>query len=243
MIEIAITMGGLGSRFRNAGYKVPKFMIDVRGKTLFEWSLLSLDNLKGSAQFTFIALKDENADVEAFIREKCNRIGIKSPRIILIDHLTDGQATTALLASKLWKKESPLLIYNIDTYIEKDALKASDFCANGFIPCFNASGTHWSFVKLDESGFAEEVKEKERISDNCTIGAYYFASCELYEKLYKEYYNDSKNLTNGEKYVAPLYNQLIMQGGKVKICLIPAEKVHVLGTPEELKAFGEENDK
>ena len=63
MIEIAITMGGLGSRFRNAGYKVPKFMIEIRGKTLFEWSLLSLDNLKGSAQFTFIALKDENADV------------------------------------------------------------------------------------------------------------------------------------------------------------------------------------
>ena len=108
---------------------------------------------------------------------------------------------------------------------------------DGFIPCFKADGDHWSFVKLDESGNATEVREKTRISDNCTIGAYYFKSCELYEKLYNEYYSDNKNLEKGEKYVAPLYNHLIKQGGKVNISLINPEKVHVLGTPEEVEVF------
>ena len=41
-LDIVITMGGLGSRFREAGYTVPKYMIEAKGKTLFEWSLISL---------------------------------------------------------------------------------------------------------------------------------------------------------------------------------------------------------
>ena len=111
---------------------------------------------------------------------------------------------------------------------------------NGFIPCFKAEGEHWSFVRLGENGRAAEVREKKRISDNCTIGAYYFRSCELYENLYRAHYGEGagdSHLVNGEKYIAPLYNALIAQGGEVRIADIPRGKVHVLGTPEELRAF------
>ena len=41
-ITVIITMAGLGTRFRKAGYQVPKYMIEAKGKTLFEWSLDSL---------------------------------------------------------------------------------------------------------------------------------------------------------------------------------------------------------
>jgi choline kinase len=39
-------MAGLGSRFRKAGYNVPKYMIEAKGKTLFEWSMISLTGFK-----------------------------------------------------------------------------------------------------------------------------------------------------------------------------------------------------
>ena len=39
MLDVVITMGGLGKRFREVGYSIPKYMIEVRGKTLFEWSM------------------------------------------------------------------------------------------------------------------------------------------------------------------------------------------------------------
>ena len=45
-IDIVITMGGLGSRFRKMGYTVPKYMIEAKEKTLFEWSLISLEGYK-----------------------------------------------------------------------------------------------------------------------------------------------------------------------------------------------------
>ena len=243
-IDVVITMGGLGSRFRKAGYTVPKYMIEAKGKTLFEWSMVSLDGFRDDVrQYIFIAMKDESADAEAFIREKCASLGIKDFKVILIDYLTDGQATTAMLASKYWKKDDALLIYNIDTYIESGSMNSGQIRGDGFIPCFRADGTHWSFVRLDESGKAVEIREKERISDNCTLGAYYFRTCALYEDLYREYYSDARNLVNGEKYVAPLYNFLLEKGGEIYIADIPAEKVHVLGTPEELQTFCKDGEK
>ena len=44
-------------------------------------------------------------------------------------------------------------------------------------------------------------------------------------------------MEKGEKYVAPLYNYMISRGMQVRISLVDPERVHVLGTPEELEVF------
>ena len=129
------------------------------------------------------------------------------------------------------------MIYNIDTYVEAGEMRTEQIKGDGFLPCFHADGDHWSFVKLGADGKAVEVREKSRISDNCTLGAYYFKTCGLYENLYKEYYSSDEKLEKGEKYVAPLYNYLISKGKDVYISIVDYDKVHVLGTPEELEVF------
>ena len=73
---------------------------------------------------------------------------ISQIQIIELDEMTDGQATTAMLGAEYWKKESPLLIYNIDTYVEAGQMRPEEFCGDGFIPCFCGEGDHWSFVRL-----------------------------------------------------------------------------------------------
>lgn len=237
-IDVVITMGGLGSRFRKAGYTVPKYMIEAKGKTLFEWSMISLDGYKKDVnQYIFIAMKEEGINIEGFIKEKCQELGIANYHLILLDYLTDGQATTAALAEKYWNQEHALLIYNIDTYVEPGQMNSEELKGDGFIPCFKAEGDHWSFVRLDEQGKVAEIREKQRISDYCTLGAYYFKTCGLYKKLYDEYYREEKNLVKGEKYVAPLYDYLLSKGGEIYIADIAPERVHVLGTPEELEYF------
>lgn len=238
-MEIVITMAGIGKRFRDAGYDVPKYMIEAHGKSLFEWSMESLKAFRRQEDiYTFIVRKED--DAATFIEDKCSIMGIYKSRVIELDYRTDGQATTALLAKEVWNSDSELMIYNIDTFVEAYEMKPEDIKGDGFIPCFCAGGNHWSFVKLDDSGKATEVREKERISDNCTLGAYYFKSCKLYEQLYREYYSDDSNLEKGEKYVAPLYNYLISKNGEIYISNVPYDKVHVLGTPEELEVFIDE---
>ena len=240
-MDIVITMGGLGMRFRKAGYTVPKYQIMAKGKTLFEWSMISLAGFADIADsYIFIVMQDENTDVEAFIKENCEKLGIRNYRIIVIDHLTDGQATTAMLAKKYWHPDHALMIYNIDTYVEAGAMNASQLKGDGFIPCFHGEGDHWSFVRTNAAGRAVEIKEKVRISDNCTVGAYYFRTCRLYEELYEEFYSDPavlETIVNHEKYIAPLYDYLLKKNGEIYISDIRPGQVHVLGTPEELQAF------
>jgi len=185
-------------------------------------------------------MKDEVVDVESFINEQCAKLNLPEYHVILLDYLTDGQATTASLAQKYWNPENALLIYNIDTYVESGEMHSGELKGDGFIPCFQAEGNHWSFVRLDEAGKVVEIKEKQRISNYCTLGAYYFKTCQLYKDLYDEYYSKTQELVNGEKYVAPLYDYLLSKGGEIYISDIAPERVHVLGTPEELQAFLDE---
>lgn len=236
-MNIIITMAGLGSRFKKAGYEVPKYMVEVNGKNLFQWSMSSLSdfNKQDNVKYIFIARKENNSS--QFILNEMKKNNITNVHIIEIDESTDGQATSALLAEKYWNEEEEMIVYNIDTYVEEGTMKYSDIQGEGFIPCFNAEGDHWSFVKLDNNGNATEVREKQRISNNCTVGLYYFKSCKLYKSLYKEYYKDNANLEKNEKYIAPLYNYMIKLGMNVRISDLPFEKVHVLGTPEEVEEF------
>lgn len=235
-MTIIITMAGLGSRFREAGYQVPKYKIAARGRSLFEWSMESLmDYQAHGAAYIFVVLGEDGA--EQFIREACGKCWIEKFRICQIDHVTEGQAQTAVYAASMCSPEDPILIYNIDTYVEAGQLEYSRLCGDGHIPCFRAGGSRWSFVRTDESGRVVEVREKKRISDYCSLGAYYFSSAGLYERLYREYYEEGGNLEAGEKYVAPLYNEMIRKGMDVTMSLVDSARVHVLGTPEELEAF------
>ncbi|MBO4266954.1 MAG: glycosyltransferase family 2 protein [Lachnospiraceae bacterium] len=237
-MQIVITMAGLGTRFKKAGYTVPKYEIVTGGRTLFSWSMESLEGYYSDDNDYYFIVRAED-DASSFILEEWKKTGHAAERahVIEIDHMTDGQATTAMLAAPYWKKDEPLMIYNIDTYVEAGRMRSEDIQGDGFIPCFNAPGDHWSFVLVNDDGDATEVREKKRISDNCTLGAYYFSSCALYEQMYGEYYKGSDNLEKGEKYVAPLYNHMIRKGMKVRICLVDPGSVHVLGTPEELSEF------
>ena len=237
-MDVVITMGGLGSRFREMGYTVPKYMIEAKGKTLFEWSMISLEGYKEHVdRYIFIVMRDGQCDVELFINSKCQELGFKNYHVIILDYLTDGQATTAMMAKRYWNPEHALLIYNIDTYVEAGEMNSAELKGDGFIPCFQAPGDHWSFVRLDEFGRVVEIKEKKRISNYCTLGAYYFKTCQLYSDLYDDYYGKTQEMVNGEKYVAPLYDYLLTKNGEIYISDIAPERVHVLGTPEELKEF------
>ena len=241
-LNIIITMGGIGLRFTKAGYNMPKYMIEAKGKTLFEWSLESLKGFFEVAnKFIFVVKKEDCA--KDFIKKHCQKFNI-IPEIIELTHVTDGQATSAKLGIEKCNLEEGILIYNIDTYVEPFEMKYEDLKGDGSIPCFKAEGNHWSFVKTDDKGQVVEVQEKNRISDNCSLGAYYFSSGKLYLKIYNEFYEKNSVSILKEKYIAPMYNYMIKMGYKLSMSLVESKKVHVLGTPEELSAFiaEEENE-
>lgn len=236
--HVVITMAGMGSRFRAAGYQVPKYRVLARGRPLFDWSIESLSSfIAAGSAFTFIL---QRADAAAdFVVERARALGVADVRIVEIDGLTDGQATTALLAEPtIADRAAPIVIYNIDTYVDPADLPAAAVRGEGWIPCFAAQGDAWSFVALGADGRAVEVREKRRISPHATVGLYYFSSFDLYARLYRDLYDAAGETPEaGERYVAPMYNALIGQGGAVYIHPVPLESVVPLGTPAEVAAF------
>lgn len=232
-VNVVITMAGIGKRFRDVGYAMPKYMIEAKGRTLFEWALDSLDGFY-DANWIFVVRKEDEA--ETFIAEKCARLGIEHHRVVALDARTDGQATSALLACPHCLSGGGFLVYNIDTHIAPGVLRLPGG-VDGWIPCFQMPGDHWSFVAVDADGNAVEVREKQRISPYCTIGLYYFRTVELYRDTYEKFYRDSRHEEKGERYIAPMYNALIGDGLKVKMTEVDPSVVIALGTPEELQTF------
>lgn len=237
-LNVVITMAGRGSRFLQAGYKVPKYEIMVSGKSLFDWSLLSLKNfINPDTRVIFVCLDANQSSI--YVKWRCKSLGIRDVRIVELAQLTDGQATSAYMSRDHWLPNRPILIYNIDTFVSPTALTPDKIRpgSDGWIPCFQGLGEHWSFVKLAENSWAIDVAEKKRISNFTSIGLYWFAQRQYFEQAYERTFAADKNLVLGERYIATLYKQLIASGLKVSISELPSNAVHVLGTPVELETF------
>lgn len=236
MTTVVITMAGFGRRFLDAGYTVSKYRIVAHGRSLFAWSILSLQSfIQAGARFVFVV---RGADAAThFIDTEAALLGIRNHAIVELDSPTDGQATTALLALPVVAAiAAPMLVYNIDTLVSPTALSASSVRGDGWIPCFGAEGDHWSFAEADQQGRVSQLREKVRISPHATIGLYWFSSFELYAEAYRGYYGNGR-LEAGERYVAPLYNYMIDHGREVFIQEVPSAAVIPLGLPHDVEVF------
>lgn len=243
---MAITMAGLGSRFSKAGYDRPKYEIEVLGHPLFDWSMTSVNAFQ-QAGWTYSFAVPAGRNAEAYVRSRAKVLGLDVSNILTMKELTDGQATTALHLARAADQKAPFAIYNIDTFVAPSALAppvgsadADGRKLDGWIPCFPGPGDGWSFVRLDEHDRVVEVREKQRISEHATVGLYWFASAELYRRTYDTYFSVAGREEKGERYVAPMYNQLIADGGRVEIARLSLDDVGMLGTPEQVTAFTED---
>jgi NDP-sugar pyrophosphorylase family protein len=237
MTTAIITMAGFCRRFLDAGYSVPKYRIEVHGRSLLSWSMLSLQSfIQAGSHFVFVARADDNAG--NFIRSEAKGLGIEAVDIVELPRPTDGQASTALAAlPAIADRSQPMFIYNIDTFVDPMALPTSAVRGDGWMPCFPATGDAWSFAAADQNGRVSEVREKTRISRHATVGLYWFSSFDLFAGAHERYYADTRNLEKGERYVAPLYNALISDDREVYIHEIPLSAVIPLGVPADVDRF------
>lgn len=229
-------MAGEGRRFREAGYELPKMLIEAKGKTLLEWSVDSLP-LELCSRLIFVG--QQNHEDEFGLSKKIFSIygnKVNSLHFKFIDKLTRGQSETACLAKHLIDPSQPLLIFNIDTQFSSSSLPQNLLRKNvdGVLGAFYSEEPRFSFAALDKEGFVTRTAEKEVISSNALTGLYHFTyPPDFFEAAESAF---AKNeTTKGEFYIAPLYNHLIKKGRKLIVDL--ADEVNILGTPEELQLY------
>jgi dTDP-glucose pyrophosphorylase len=234
-VNIVMPMAGRGSRFADVGHKLPKPLIDVRGRPMYAWAMDSLP-LALARRVIFICLA-EHLEGRALERDIRSRYAALDPQIIALDHVTEGQACTVLMARAHIDSNEPLVIYNADTYCKTGLeRRLTDLPASvdGVLSVFRAPGDKWSFARTDAQGRVVETAEKRRISDWATTGLYHFRRGADFVR-HADAMIAANERERGEFYVAPVYNRLIAAGGDVRID--EAEEVWVLGTPEDLADF------
>jgi dTDP-glucose pyrophosphorylase len=237
MINIVIPMAGLGSRFAKAGYDKPKPFIDVLGKPMIA---RVMENLAyPNARYILIARKDHIEQEKALVRDlekKYNAL------FIPIDKVTEGAACTVLFARKYINSDEPLLIANSDQIVDMNIAEYIDDCLSrkldGSILTFidEVRDPKWSFARIDGDGLVAEVREKKAISEYATVGIYFFSK--------GKYFIDSaidmiinNDRVNNEFYVCPVYNYAICSKARIGIYNIDHQKMHGIGTPEDLDTY------
>lgn len=231
-LNILIPMAGAGSRFAAAGYTFPKPLIEVRSKPMIQ---VVVDNLNMEANYIFVVQKEH---YETYNLKYLLNLIAPNCKIVQVDTLTEGAACTTLLAQEYIDNDQPLLMANSDQFVEWNsnevmyAFNADNI--DGGILTFKNTHPKWSYAKLDEHGFVSEVAEKKVISENATVGMYFWKQGSDYVKYANQMIN--KNIrVNSEFYVCPVYNEAIADGKRIRVKQI--ERMWGIGTPEDLNYF------
>ena len=234
--SVIITMAGLSSRFTDAGFQAPKFMLDVRGRPIFDWALQSLRGfIDRGWGFTFVTREDEA--VIQFVKSRSQKLGIALDALVSLRETTRGQAESAIIGARAASSSDsmPLVIFNVDTFVRPESVNSWEVQENdGWIPCFPGQGSSWSFVSIDGTGRARDVAEKRRISKWASVGLYGFRSKELFVNTYSRYMATGYN-ENQELFVAPLYNVLLAKSHQVLVPKLTRNDVVALGTPSDVR--------
>ena len=233
-MKIIITAAGRGKRFYDFGINKPKYMIYAKHKPLFYWALMSLQSFFQTDDFIFIFNKDLYD--EQFVNEWINKLNIKQSKIVLLDQITDGQATTVYSVNHLLKKSDSILIYNIDTRIDPGFINRSILKYDGNVTTAIVSGDRFSFFKVNEKMQVIDAAEKVRISQYGSVGSYYFKKWSDFVEIYKNHKQDIiKNYK--EAYIAPMYKYMVDNNKIVDIVVMDDSQYDDLGTPESIMKF------
>lgn len=245
VFHIVIPMAGEGSRFRQAGYTIPKPFIPVGGKPMIRWvieNMIPKETPQDLYQLRFHLIVRTSHLEQYDVSHLFDGMGANiSWSYHKTDGLTEGAACSTLLAEAEINNDDPLLIINSDQYL----VWTPDIFYNtlmnpkydGSILTFyqpNQEDKKWSYARLSEEGLVSEVAEKVWISPYATVGLYGWKRGADFVRYAKQMI--AKNIrVNNEFYVCPVYNESIAEGGQHRVLL--CRGMWGLGVPEDLEKF------
>ena len=234
-----IPMAGEGKRFKDAGYTTPKPLINVDKLPMV---VKSLQSLPKSNKNILIVRKDQ-LDINNFkliIEKYFNNI-----LIIEIDYLTNGQASTCLLAEKYIQKNCILNVGACDigfSYKHENYLKTLKNY-NSFIWTYNNNKNvlknpeMYGWVKtIKNSTDIEFVSCKKPFSnklmtDPVVSGTFTFKNSDVFFKGIKDMI-DKNDRVNNEFYLDNVFNHLKNKSG-----IFQVDDYYSWGTPNELNSY------
>ena len=227
-------MAGKGSRFADAGYKIPKPLIKFNGKMMIEHVLDSFISLEEEIKFVLIVREDFLTEWSAEIDHLRSSYNIT---FVVAKKITQGASCSVLLARDLFKDTS-LLVADSDTFYEPVVI--SEFLkfikstkAEQSLITFKSQKNCYSYIAINNGNVL--IAEKRVISEHAISGIYFFK--------YSKDFTDAaiEALIYGEKDHGEYYMSKVfwlaskLRGNFVNFYEISSKELFCTGTPEQLK--------
>lgn len=246
-MHIVIPMSGIGKRFIEGGYGVPKPLIEIDGKPIIHHVV---DLFPGETKFTFIC-NQMHLDTTN-MRDILSTIAPQG-KIVSIDPHTLGPVYTVSKIMGLIDDDEEVIVNYCDfgTYWDyADFLSHThNRDADGVVVAYKGFHPHmlgttqYAFMRDKEQRMLE-IKEKEAFTNNrmqeyASNGTYYFKKGRYIKKYFCELMENDISL-NGEFYVSLIYNLLVRDGLNVSIYNIQ----HMLqwGEPHDFASYSNYSD-
>jgi NDP-sugar pyrophosphorylase family protein len=238
MITVLILAAGQGLRFSKAGFKTPKPLLVVNGKTLIQHTIDSLIDLKAIG---LIATKTfSNSSYNDSLSSIISQNNLEE---IHLGQRHNGPADTARQCHFYFQTnnllDNPLIIINCDQIVNWSSKNFLDFIQkndpDGAVLIHKSIDPRNSFAKIIKNKIVELV-EKEQISDDALVGLHYW-------KTAKDFFNSASELSqaqidlNSEEYISETYNFLIKKGKRILPYYCLNNEYIPLGIPEDLDNY------
>ena len=236
-------MSGLSSRFTDAGYTIPKHLIEIDGKRVIEHIV---DLYPEDSEFVFII--NDKHEQETNVVEVLNNL-VQDPVIITVATHKLGPVHSVLQATKYIDDDEQVIVNYCDfsikwdydefkAHVDETECDGSVVCYTGFHPHMLGSD-NYAFCRTDENGVILEIREKQPFTDNkmeefASAGNYYFKKGSYVKKYFQQLIDEDVNI-NGEYYVSLVYNLMIRDGLFNTVFSVP----HMLqwGTPLDVDKY------
>ncbi|HUU46423.1 MAG TPA: glycosyltransferase family 2 protein [Acidobacteriota bacterium] len=235
-LNILVPLAGEGRSFREHRSVFPKPLVEIGGKPMIQVVVENLAALM-PARFIFVINRD---DAERFALAEVLRLVAENCEVIVAPGPTRGAACTAMLAIRHIDNDDPLVIANGDQFLNCDL---SEFLADAYLReldgsmiTFRSVHPKWSFARLDDDGFVVETSEKRPISNNATAGVYYFRCGRGFVRVCQSMIRKDARVMD-QFFICPAYNEMILEGARIRTYAVPDDVMFPLTTPEEVKIF------
>lgn len=152
-------MAGLGSRFSDAGYTLPKPLIPVSGVPMI---IKAIRDMPKSDKWIFMVRKEhvDNYKIDQLIKSE-----IKNAIIISVEKTTEGQACTCMLATPYLNQDEPVFIAACDNGYLYNKKKYEELCNRNDVNAIVWTFTQRETLKVSPQAWGWCVLD----SDNQTI--------------------------------------------------------------------------
>jgi NDP-sugar pyrophosphorylase family protein len=235
-LQIVMPMGGLGQRFRAVGVTVPKPLIEVDGEPMFRKALHSFSASPWKMKLiSVIRVEDDN---EFGIGAEIEKAW-EGAEIIRMSGSTRGAVETALKAEPVLNRDQPLVILDCDIAFKSNEYfqmieNAMAVGSEGVLLSFASRDPRYSYAKADGSGRVSMTAEKNPISSNALMGAYFFSRAATFFDAAHVLIAQQLSTAMPEFYVSLIFNILIAEGKRIDLA---TGDFYCFGTPEELADY------